>query len=90
MLLSEAVPNPFNPGTTLRLSVDRRQSLHVTIHDARGHRVRSLLEGVIDPGEHVLTWNGRDDNRSQVASGVYFAKLQSRSGLQVRRLVLTH
>ena len=88
LALLPAVPNPFNPGTTLRLSVDQQQVLRVHIHDVRGRRVRTLVEGLVPAGESDLTWDGRDDTGNPVPSGVYFATLGARSGRQIQRLVL--
>jgi hypothetical protein len=86
--LQPAVPNPFNPGTTLRLTVDQPQVLRVSIHDVRGHRVRTLLQRQVTAGDIDLIWDGRDEDGRAVASGVYFAKLDARSGRQMQRLVL--
>ena len=88
LALRAAVPNPFNPGTSLQLSVDRAQVLRVSIHDARGYHVRTLLEGYVEAGDLALRWDGRDASGAGVASGVYFAKLDARSGRQTQRLVL--
>lgn len=74
--LASAVPNPFNPATTLRFAVPRRTQAELALFDLRGRRVRTLHRGPRDAGTHVLVWNGRDDAGVSVASGVYVARLR--------------
>jgi len=50
--------------------------------------VRSLQKANLKAGEHSLEWDGKSDAGSQVASGVYFVKLESESGLHVQKLML--
>jgi flagellar hook assembly protein FlgD len=49
--------------------------VELVLFDARGRRVRALVAGKYDPGEHTVTWDGTDDQGRPVASGVYFARL---------------
>jgi len=69
-------PNPFNPVTTIRLSVPAGGGdVDLTIYDVSGRRVMTLHSGHLDAGEHRLTWSGTDDLGKTVASGVYFARM---------------
>jgi hypothetical protein len=47
-----------------------------------------LLQRQVTAGDIDLIWDGRDEDGRAVASGVYFAKLDARSGRQMQRLVL--
>jgi flagellar hook assembly protein FlgD len=47
------------------------------IFDVTGRRIRALVDGPLPAGSHALTWNGRDDHGSDVASGVYFVVLNA-------------
>jgi len=61
----------------------------VFVSDARGRRVRTLVqEAALPAGEHVAAWDGRDDDGTRVAPGVYFGTLRSAAGSAHRRLVL--
>ena len=71
-------PNPFNPTTTLALSIpDDATNLPVslTVYNVRGQRIATLLNNEV-PQSRTFTWNGVDDSGSSVASGVYFARLE--------------
>lgn len=75
-LLQAARPNPFNPSTTIRFHVPAgAQHVSLDVFDQRGRHVRNLVAESAAAGWLEETWDGRDASGQQVASGVYFAKL---------------
>jgi hypothetical protein len=85
----EARPNPFNPIVTVSFRVARTEEATLTVHDLEGRRVATLYEGVVLSGqENTLTWSGRDEMGEDVASGVYFLRLTSRSGEATRKIMM--
>jgi hypothetical protein len=81
-------PNPFNPQTTATYSIPRPGVVHLRIYDVRGRHVRTLAEREMIAGEHSTAWDGRDGRGRQVASGVYFLRLESPGGTLTNRIVL--
>lgn len=81
-------PNPFNPQTSLRYSLPQPAAVRLVIYDVRGRLVRTLVTGNQPAGLHTVVWDGRDDRGSDVASGVYFARLESSLGLQTHKMLL--
>ena len=77
--LDGAYPNPFNPETTIRLTVPdgaaARQRVTVTIFNLLGQPVRQMAAERMEPGEHHLVWDGRDDRGNTLASGVYYLRM---------------
>lgn len=73
--LLPAVPNPFNPTITVRFVMSRGGQVTLTIHDAGGRLVRTLVAGSQNDGAHDVTWNGRNSLGATVGSGVYFVRL---------------
>ena len=87
-LLVGNYPNPFNPTTSVRYTVPRAGPVNLTVYDVSGRLVRTLVETAShDAGRHSISWDGRDENGAEVATGVYFARLsvdsQSASGKMV-------
>jgi hypothetical protein len=82
-------PNPFASSTTLRIVLDTRQGIDLTIYDATGREVQRLIAGDFHPGTYAMTWNGRYADGARASSGVYFVRLSS-DGLTraTQRLVL--
>ncbi len=73
-------PNPFNPSTTISLSLDREQDVRLDIFDIRGSLVRTLHTGSLPAGRNELLWDGRDNNGLQAASGMYFSRARGDRG----------
>ncbi|MCK4657312.1 MAG: T9SS type A sorting domain-containing protein, partial [candidate division Zixibacteria bacterium] len=80
-------PNPFNPTTTIEFYTDR--SVHVNLHifNILGQRIRTLMDAPLEIGKHSVVWDGRDDGGNDVASGMYFYRIQAGSNVQTRKMV---
>ncbi len=70
-------PNPFQGETVLRFDLPRTTQVDLSVYDAQGRRVRTLVDRQIDPGFHSVPWDGRDEHGRELASGVYFTVLQT-------------
>ncbi len=88
LTLSPAAPNPFNPSTTLAFATPREGPATLRLYDVRGLLVRTLHDGVLPAGWHLLRWDGLDDAGRQAASGVYFARLEREGEVISRKLSL--
>jgi hypothetical protein len=86
--LGPASPNPFNPATVLELRMAAPGFATVTVHDARGRRLRTLFSGHLPEGTHPVRFDGTDDRGASLASGVYFALLRSGGETDRTALVL--
>ncbi|MGD9548200.1 MAG: FlgD immunoglobulin-like domain containing protein [Candidatus Krumholzibacteriia bacterium] len=64
-------PNPFNPTTELRFTLDVPGRVELGIYDARGRLVRAFPAAEYPVGSHGVTWDGSDGRGRRVASGVY-------------------
>ena len=63
-------------------------AVELAIYNVRGQRVRTLVQGVQAAGRYQIVWDGRNDTRAALASGVYLSRLASTQGVRVRRLLL--
>jgi hypothetical protein len=82
-------PNPFNPSTTLRYSLLEGGRVQLSIYDARGRLVRSLVDALQPGGRwYEVRWDGRDGEGRVVPSSAYFARLRTPGGGWVQRVVL--
>ncbi len=86
--LHPAVPNPFNPSTTLKFSLDSESQVDISVYNVKGERVQQLITGIYSMGDHSVILNGKNEQGQSVASGVYFARMASGSIAQTQRLVL--
>jgi hypothetical protein len=81
--LLSAYPNPFNPRTGLSLTLPNAADVDLAVYDANGRRISTLMTGWLDAGNHQVTFDG-----SQVATGVYFARLQAGAYQATLKLLL--
>ena len=86
--LLPAVPNPFNPQTTLRFNLATDGPVRLAVCDLNGRRVRTVVDEILAAGDHAAVWDGRDDAGRPVASGVYLVVLSGRDYMESGRLVL--
>jgi hypothetical protein len=81
-------PNPFNPETKIIFNLPEEGNVKLDIYNIKGQKVKTLLDCHMSPGRSEMIWNGRDDNRKRVSSGVYFYKLQTPSKSYVKKCML--
>jgi len=81
-------PNPFNPETAIAYDVPRESPVRIRVFDLAGRVVATLIEGVVSPGHHTATWNGRTGSGSAVASGKYFVRMEAGSYRASRAIML--
>jgi hypothetical protein len=78
-----AVPNPFNPTTSIRYHLDIETRVTVEVYDVTGRLVARLVDAVQDAGDHAVEWNATGK-----ASGAYFYRLTAGGLMETRKLVL--
>ncbi|MCK4716470.1 MAG: T9SS type A sorting domain-containing protein, partial [Candidatus Marinimicrobia bacterium] len=82
-------PNPFNPETTLRFELIEATKISVQIYDLLGNRITTLTNAAFQPGEHNLTWNGRDYQNRLVGTGIYFLQISDDRGFSRTEKVIS-
>ena len=81
-------PNPFNPATTIPVSVAAGAGdVDLTIYNVLGQPVRHMWTGPLAAGEHRLVWDGRDGQGQPVAAGVYVVRLHQGNQTRIRKMV---
>ena len=86
--LHSAVPNPFNPSTSIAYSLGQAGWVDLSVFDIRGRLVSELFAGVQSVGEYSARWNGRDKEDRGMSAGVYFVRLKTDVGRETMRVTL--
>ena len=81
-------PNPFNPETTIKLSLPETGNVRIDIYNIRGQRVKTLLNNHLNKGYHSILWNGTDASGRNVSSGVYFYRVITEAETITNRMLL--
>jgi len=78
-----AYPNPFNPTTIINFSLTEAGQVSLQVFDVNGHLVNTLVDGFLPVGDHRVTFDA-----SNLASGMYLARIQTAAGVKSVRLLL--
>ena len=81
--LSQNYPNPFNPTTTIRFALPKAGDVSLVVYDILGRKVTELIHGNLTAGYHTVNFNA-----SNLASGVYFYRIQAGDFVSVKKLML--
>jgi len=88
-ILSQNYPNPFNANTTINYHVpDGNNHIVLEIYDVLGKKVRTLVNEELSAGEYSILWDGKDDKRMKVSSGIYLYKFSTGDVTISRRMTL--
>ena len=76
-------PNPFNPSTTIKFEIPRTSLVNLTVYDILGRQVSVLVNERRDAGVYEVSFDG-----SNLASGVYFYRLQAGTYVKSKKILL--
>jgi hypothetical protein len=86
--LKQNYPNPFNPSTRIGYALPVAEQVSITIYNALGQRVKTLVNEQKGAGNYAEIWDGRDDSGKDVPVGVYLCKLQAGSFRDMKKMQL--
>ena len=70
LALHQNYPNPFNPATSISYSLPDQAGVRLTVFDALGHEIETLVNGTRGAGRHVVTFDA-----AKHPSAFYFYRL---------------
>jgi hypothetical protein len=76
-------PNPFNPSTQIRMSLEETGHAKLTVHNLLGQQVAILVDGMLERGEHAVTFDA-----GNLPSGLYVYTLEVGGAHDSRRMLL--
>ncbi|MCC6962396.1 MAG: DUF4397 domain-containing protein [candidate division Zixibacteria bacterium] len=81
--LNQNYPNPFNPTTTISFALPNAAPVTLTVYNVIGQEVARLVDGPLPAGPHQVTFDA-----ANMASGIYFYRLQTDGFSEQRKMVL--
>jgi hypothetical protein len=86
--LGPAVPNPSRGGTLISYDLPVETQVSLKVYNLSGQLVRTLVAGKEKAGYRQVSWDGRSEVGSHVASGVYFYRMETGSFAATKKLVV--
>ncbi|MDP1676771.1 MAG: YCF48-related protein [Bacteroidota bacterium] len=81
--VSQNYPNPFNPNTVISYQLPVTSAVTLTVFDAIGREVATLVSEVKEAGTYSATFDG-----SKLSSGIYFYTLRAGNFTATKKLTL--
>jgi Secretion system C-terminal sorting domain len=81
-------PNPFNPTTTISFEITEVGKTQIEVFNAKGQKVRTLLNENLEIGLHSVEWKGNDSNNKRVASGIYFYRISVNGQQKIKKMIM--
>lgn len=75
--LNQNYPNPFNPTTTISFTIKDLQKVELEIFNIKGQKIKTLINSIMERGDHLIQWDGTDKTGQPVSSGIYFYNLKT-------------
>ena len=80
--LSDNYPNPFNPATTINYIIPKRSFVEITIYDAIGKEVKTIVSEYKSAGNYTLKFDA-----TGLVSGIYFYALKTSEYIQTKKMI---
>jgi hypothetical protein len=81
--LAQNFPNPFRGTSVVGYRLDQPRHVTLSLHDVSGRLVRTVLDQQVGAGAHRV-----EINASELASGVYYYRLESQGETATRRCLV--
>lgn len=81
-------PNPFNSSTKIDFRVPEATYIKIKVFDILGKEIKNLLDENISAGEYSISWNGTDNNRNILNSGVYLITMEAENFHKTIKIIL--
>jgi hypothetical protein len=82
-ILCQNYPNHFNPATTINYSIPKVGQVRLTIYNALGSKISTILKEYKPAGNYSIKFNA-----SNLASGIYLYRLESGNYSAIKKFIL--
>jgi len=86
--LYQNYPNPFNPSTTITYQLPHTSQVELTVFNALGKKIKTLIHTQQAAGLYQVCWDGKDQNGVPVSSGIYFYQIKTETFSKTKKMIL--
>ncbi len=69
-------PNPFNSSTQIQYNLNENAFVNIVIYDLLGREQKTLLFSNQSIGQHIISWNGLNNESNKLSSGICLVSVQ--------------
>jgi hypothetical protein len=82
-ILHQNFPNPFNPSTIIGFNLPVKSIVELTVYDALGRKVQTLLNREMSEGYNETLFNA-----ANLSSGIYFYRITAGKFSETKKMLL--
>jgi hypothetical protein len=86
--LSQNYPNPFNPATRIQYSLEKECQVSLKVYNLSGQEIRTLMNEYQTAGVKNTVWDGRNNHKQLVPSGIYIYKIVAADFIEHKKMSL--
>ena len=86
--MEQNYPNPFNISTTIKYVLPIESNLEIKIYDIIGKEIKSFKYNSQAEGYYNINWDGSNNFKEPVSSGIYLYQLKSNNFVSTRKMIL--
>jgi hypothetical protein len=87
VFLGQSQPNPFAHFTQIEYGVPRNMKVNISVYNAVGQRVSTLVDEIKAPGFHKVNWLAVDAVGRRLSEGVYFVRMTTDELIDNRKVI---
>lgn len=81
-------PNPFNPDTRVKYHLPEKGWVQLTVFNALGQKICTLVSEIQQAGSYQIQWNGRNDAGRPVSAGIYLLRIEVNGFTDLQKMLL--
>ena len=81
-------PNPFKHKTTIYYALEKPGMVSLKVYDQTGRLVRILESGIQQARNYTAIWDGCDETRKRLPTGIYFIRLNAGDITSTKKVIL--
>jgi len=85
--LQDNYPNPFNPTTNIRFQIPAVGNVQLAVYDMLGNKIKTIVNETRSAGAYDVQWDGTNEMGINVATGVYFYKLNTKNNVATKKMM---
>jgi len=86
----QVYPNPSNSQTIIKYSLETKSHVKLTITDSLGKLIKTLINKKQQNGKYEIIWDGTNNSRKAVPSGVYYCRIQIENSIQTNKILFSN
>jgi hypothetical protein len=86
--LFQNYPNPFNPTTNIQYQISSSGLVEIQVFNITGELVKTLVSTNQSAGKYSVTWDGKDNTNTTVATGIYIYRVMHANSVLSKKMLL--